>query len=87
MCRILTIHKIGEQRGIHFMAMDFVEGETLRQRLTRDELDLPTALDIALQVTAPSDSHSATDLSLITKPRLLMGTASPCSPWFNAPRS
>jgi eukaryotic-like serine/threonine-protein kinase len=70
---ILTIHEIGEQRGIHFMAMEFVEGETLRQRLTRGELDLPATLDIALQVTAAlAAAHAAGIIHRDIKPENLM---------------
>ena len=33
---ILTIHEIGESEGTHFIATEFVEGETLNQRLQHD---------------------------------------------------
>ena len=31
---ILTIHEIGETNGTHFIATEFIEGETLRERMT-----------------------------------------------------
>src|SRR5436190_1387546 len=32
---IVTIHDVGEERGQHFIAMELVEGETLRDRMMR----------------------------------------------------
>ena len=32
---ILTIHEIGEHNGMHFIASEYIEGESLRQRMTR----------------------------------------------------
>jgi serine/threonine-protein kinase len=52
---ILTIYEIGqvetETGAVHFMAMEFVEGQTLRQRLNR-RLDLEEAIEIAIQVAS-----------------------------------
>src|SRR5215210_3648924 len=47
---IITIHEIGQQDGMHFMAMEFVEGETLRLRLAHTGMNLKEALDVAVQV-------------------------------------
>jgi eukaryotic-like serine/threonine-protein kinase len=70
---ILTIHEIGEQRGIHFMAMEFVEGETLRQRLTQGKPDLSAALDIALQMAAAlAAAHAAGIIHRDIKPENVM---------------
>ncbi len=70
---IMTIHEIGEQRGIHFMAAEFVEGETLRQRLTPSQPDLPAALDIALQVGAAlAAAHEAGIIHRDIKPENVM---------------
>src|SRR5689334_1576035 len=49
---ILTIHEIGEADGAHFIATEFVEGTTLRQRLSLAPLALIDALDVAIQVAA-----------------------------------
>jgi serine/threonine protein kinase/Tfp pilus assembly protein PilF len=50
---ILTIYEIGqvetETGAVHFMAMEFVEGQTLRQRLKR-RMELDEAIEIAIQV-------------------------------------
>ena len=47
---ILTIHELGEVEGQQFIATEFVEGETLRERLKRGRLNLPETLDIAIQI-------------------------------------
>src|SRR5437870_3462082 len=49
---ILTIHEIGEVDSCHFMVTEFIEGETLRQRLTRGPLKIEQALDIGSQVAS-----------------------------------
>jgi len=48
---IITIHEIGEEDGHHFIATEFIEGQTLRERL-RSPLDLDEALEIAIQVAS-----------------------------------
>src|SRR6266498_2161838 len=48
---ILTIHEIGEVDGCRFIATEFIEGQTLRERL-RSGVDLDGALDIAIQVAS-----------------------------------
>src|SRR5437867_2197019 len=47
----LTIHEISETEGRRFIATEFIEGETLRERL-RSGLDIDEALDIAVQVAS-----------------------------------
>jgi hypothetical protein len=34
---IVTIHQVGEERGVPFLAMELLEGETLEQRLQREQ--------------------------------------------------
>jgi serine/threonine protein kinase/tetratricopeptide (TPR) repeat protein len=48
---ILTIHEIGEADGHRFIATEFIEGQTLRERL-RSGLDTEDALEIAIQVAS-----------------------------------
>ena len=48
-----TILAVGESTdGQHYIAMEYVEGETLRQRLSAGRLQTREALDIALQITS-----------------------------------
>jgi eukaryotic-like serine/threonine-protein kinase len=49
---ILTIYEIGVVRRKHFIATEFIEGHTLRQRLKRARLNLSEALDVSIQVAA-----------------------------------
>ncbi|HKQ06683.1 MAG TPA: UvrD-helicase domain-containing protein [Blastocatellia bacterium] len=47
---ILTVYEIGEADGIPFMVMEYIEGETLRDRIKSQPLPAKDALDIALQI-------------------------------------
>src|SRR6516225_3848085 len=49
---ILVIHDFGDLDGRPFMVTEYVEGETLRQRLDRGVLSGADAIDVALQVGA-----------------------------------
>src|SRR5215218_6621768 len=48
---ICTIFDLDEVDGVHFIAMQFVEGKNVRQLVAGRPLELKTALLIALQVT------------------------------------
>jgi serine/threonine protein kinase/Tol biopolymer transport system component len=70
---IITIHEIGQQDGMHFMAMEFVDGETLRLRLDSAGLSLKEALDVAVQVAdALSAAHEAGIVHRDIKPENIM---------------
>ncbi|HEY0380445.1 MAG TPA: protein kinase [Pyrinomonadaceae bacterium] len=70
---IITIHEIGQEDGTHFMAMEFVDGETLRARLDRAELTLREALDISVQVAdALAAAHEAGIVHRDIKPENVM---------------
>jgi serine/threonine-protein kinase len=48
---IVTCHNAGTSQGVQFLAMEFVEGETLKKRLERDgKLPEPAALRIVCEV-------------------------------------
>ena len=49
---ILTVHEFGAAGGIHFLATEFVEGETLREKINSGELTLAEAIDIAQQTAS-----------------------------------
>src|SRR5690349_2444014 len=49
---ILTIYEVGEDEGKPYIAMEFIEGETLRQKIRTKALQLKEAIDIALQIAA-----------------------------------
>ena len=46
---ICTVHEIGEADGHNFIAMEFVEGESVRDRVRSRPLPLDEALDITTQ--------------------------------------
>ncbi len=48
---ICTIHEIDQHEGQHFIAMEYLEGQTLKQRITGKSLQTDEILDIAVQVT------------------------------------
>ena len=70
---ILTIHELGEVDEQQFMATEFVEGETLRQRMKHSRLSLGEALDIAVQTAgALAAAHRAGIVHRDVKPENIM---------------
>ncbi len=70
---ILTVYEIGEQDSAHYIASELIDGETLRQRLSRGPLPVTEALDIALQVaSALVAAHSAGIVHRDIKPENIM---------------
>src|SRR5436305_15040268 len=53
---IITIHEIGEIDGMHFIATEYIEGETLKTQLKRESRSLSSTLEIALQVASRLDA-------------------------------
>src|SRR5258705_2934390 len=47
---IITIHEIGETDSLHFIATEFVDGETLREHMTNTRITVGEVLDIAAQI-------------------------------------
>src|SRR6266545_3341463 len=57
---ILTIYEMGDEGGRHFIATEFIDGQTLRKRLGGPPLELTEVLDIAIQVAgALEEAHGA----------------------------
>ncbi|HYE66825.1 MAG TPA: serine/threonine-protein kinase, partial [Pyrinomonadaceae bacterium] len=70
---ILTIHEIGEANGRRFIATEFIEGETLRQRIAESRMKLTDALDIAIQAaSALAAAHEAGIMHRDVKPENIM---------------
>jgi two-component system LytT family response regulator len=67
------IYEIGEVNGSHFLAMEYIEGETLESRLTGDPLPLSEILSIAAQVAdALEAAHARGIVHRDIKPANLM---------------
>jgi len=49
---IITIHEIGEEGGTHFIATEYIEGQTLRRRLKEETPTPIEAIEITIQVSA-----------------------------------
>ena len=47
---IVTIHSIEEAEGVHFIVMEYVQGETLRARAQRESLALEELIAVGAQV-------------------------------------
>ena len=70
---ILTIHEIGQIDSRHFIVTEFIEGETLRQRMNRTPIKLGEALDVAIQVaSALAAAHQAGIAHRDIKPENIM---------------
>jgi eukaryotic-like serine/threonine-protein kinase len=52
---ICTLHDIGQQDGIDFLVMEYLEGETLAQRLLKGSLPLEQALQYAIEIADALD--------------------------------
>ncbi len=52
---ICVLHDIGEQDGIHFLVMEYLEGETLAQRLDKGPLPLDQVLRYAIEISDALD--------------------------------
>ena len=52
---ICTLHDIGSQDGIDFLVMEYLEGDTLAQRLEKGALPLDQALTVAIEIADALD--------------------------------
>ena len=73
---ILTIYEVAETKGVHYLATEYVVGQTLRALLEAKQLTLGATLDIAIQVgEALAASHHAGIIHRDIKPENLMQRA------------
>src|SRR5438128_11884571 len=49
---ILTIHEIDQTDSTHFIVTEFIEGETLRERMRKASVKLGEVLDVAVQIAS-----------------------------------
>ncbi len=70
---IITIFAIDEEDGTQFIATEFIDGATLRDRLSEDGLRLSEALEIATQIAqALAEAHAAGIIHRDIKPENVM---------------
>src|SRR5215510_4245160 len=57
---IITIHEIGQDEDFHFIATEFIEGQTLREQLSNGCLPVTEVIGVTTQIaTALSAAHAA----------------------------
>jgi Tol biopolymer transport system component/predicted Ser/Thr protein kinase len=72
---IITIYDIDEAEGVHYIAMEYVEGKTLDRLIARHGLRVNEALKYAVQMaTALAKAHSAGIVHRDLKPTNMMVT-------------
>jgi serine/threonine protein kinase len=70
---ILTIYEVGADTSLRYIASELIEGETLRQRLGRESMQLSEAVEIAIQVAgALAAAHEAGVVHRDVKPENIM---------------
>ena len=74
---ICTLHDVGLQNSTHFLVMEYLEGETLAERLHRGALPLQQMLKIATEIASALDrAHRAGIVHRDLKPGNIMLTKS-----------
>ena len=70
---IITIYEIGELDGSHYIATEYIEGTTVRQRIAHEKMGVRDCLDLAIQVaSALSAAHQAGIIHRDIKPENVM---------------
>ncbi|MCM3904555.1 MAG: protein kinase [Pyrinomonadaceae bacterium] len=70
---IAHIYEIGESNGTSFIAMEYIDGETLRQHMAQTQPDLGETLDISIQIaSALAAAHEAGIVHRDIKPDNIM---------------
>ena len=70
---IITIHEIGSEGEIHFIATEFIDGESLRRRMALRPMKLRDMFDVVIQIaSALTAAHEAGIVHRDIKPENIM---------------
>ncbi len=70
---IITIYEVGQAENAHFIATEYIEGQTLRKKIRRSRLSIGEAIEIAIQIAgALHAAHSAGIMHRDIKPENIM---------------
>src|SRR5947207_3367160 len=70
---ILTIYEMGDEGGRHYIATEFVDGQTLRTRLSGVPMEMAEVLNVAIQIAgALEEAHAAGIIHRDIKPENVM---------------
>jgi eukaryotic-like serine/threonine-protein kinase len=70
---IITIHEIDQTDRFHFIATEFIEGETLRRRMQNSVIKVNEVIDVAVQIaSALSAAHASGIVHRDIKPENVM---------------
>src|SRR5882724_8301358 len=70
---ILTIYEVGMDGGRHYMATEYIDGMTLRQKMSASVMRIETVLEISIQIAgALEEAHAASILHRDIKPENVM---------------
>jgi serine/threonine-protein kinase len=73
---ICSVYEVAEHDGLTFIVMQYVEGETLAERIARKPMEIEEVLDIAVQVAdALAEAHSHGIIHRDIKPQNIMLSA------------
>jgi serine/threonine protein kinase len=56
---ICTVHEIDEQSGQSFIVMEFLEGQTLKHRISGRPMDVEALLGLSIEIAEPKNSTLA----------------------------